>query len=68
MSMADTKPHPSPSMPSEFVEPTDPAERERLLVEAEAHIEAGRGTPGEEVAAWLLELAAGRVAPPPCAR
>ena len=66
--MANPKPHDSSMMPPELAEPTDPAERERLLVEAEAGIEAGNGTPGEEVAAWLLELAAGRYLPPPCDR
>jgi hypothetical protein len=53
-------------VPLHLVEPTDPAERKRLLDEAEASIEAGRGIPHEQVAAWLFELAAGRPAKAPC--
>ena len=48
------------------MDPTDPAERNRLLNEAEASIRAGRGVPHEKVAAWLYELAAGRPAKAPC--
>ena len=55
-------------VPAELMEPTDPAERKRLLDEAEASIRAGHGTPHSEVRAWLLELAAGRYSPPPCDR
>ena len=57
-----------PPVPAELMEPTDPAERKRLLDEAEASIRAGHGTPHSEVRAWLLELAAGRYSPPPCDR
>ena len=53
-------------VPAELMEPTDPAERERLLVEAEAEIEAGHGIPHAQVRAWLAELAAGRPAKAPC--
>ncbi len=56
------------AVPAELMEPSDPAERERLLADAEADIAAGHFTPGDEVAAWLLELAAGRYSPPPCDR
>jgi len=31
------------------MEPADPAERERLLIEAEAETEDGHGTPHDEV-------------------
>jgi hypothetical protein len=55
-------------VPQHLVEPTDPAERTRLVAEARAQIEAGHFTPGDDVGDWLLELAAGRYAPPPCAR
>ena len=54
-------------VPAHLMEPTDPAERKRLLDEAEASIAAGHGIPHEQVAAWLLELAAGRPAKAPCA-
>ena len=53
-------------VPPELMEPTDPAERKRLLDEAEASIRAGRGVPHEKVGAWLYELAAGRAAKAPC--
>ena len=48
------------------MDPTDPAERNRLLNEAEASIRVGRGVPHEKVAAWLYELAAGLPAKAPC--
>jgi hypothetical protein len=50
----------------DLMEPADPAERERLLIEAEAEIEDGHGTSHDEVLAWLKELAAGHPLPPPC--
>ena len=53
-------------VPPELMEPSDPAERKRLLDEAEASIRAGRGVPHEAVATWLYELAAGRPAKAPC--
>jgi hypothetical protein len=55
-------------IPLDLLEPTDPAERERALVEAEAEIEAGQGTPHDQVRTWLRDLAAGKAAPPPCDR
>lgn len=55
-----------PPLPAELMEPTDPAERTRLLAEARAQLDAGQGIPHERVAAWLLELAAGRPAKAPC--
>lgn len=65
--MSQPKPEPDdyPVLP-DLMEPIDRAERERLLVEAEAEIEAGYGIPHDAVRAWLKELAAGRSAPPPC--
>lgn len=53
---------------SQLTEPSDPAERERLLAEAEAEIEAGLGVPHSEAQTWLTELAAGRHAKVPCDR
>jgi hypothetical protein len=53
-------------VPAHLVEPTDPAERTRLLDAARADIAAGHGIPHEQVAAWLFELAAGRPAKAPC--
>ena len=55
-------------VPLQLVEPTDPGERTRLLAAARAEIAASHFTPGDEVASWLLELAAGRYALPPCDR
>ena len=55
-------------VPLHLVEPTDPAERRRLLAEAEASIAAGHGVPHAQVRAWLTELAAGRPAKAPRAR
>jgi hypothetical protein len=55
-------------VPAHLMEPTDPAERRRLLAEAEASIAAGRGVPHAQARAWLSELAAGRPAKAPCAR
>ncbi len=66
--MAHPKTEPNAAVPRELMAPTDPAERERALVAAEAEIEAGCGTPHDEVRAWLMELAAGRSLPPPCDR
>lgn len=43
--MAHPKADPTLRVPPEPMEPTNPAERERVLVEAEADIEAGQGTP-----------------------
>jgi hypothetical protein len=53
-------------IPSDLVEPSNPAERERQLVEAEAEIEAGHFKTQEEVRTWLSELVAGRDVPRPC--
>ena len=61
-----TSNHDDDLVPAELMEPTDPAERTRLLTKAEASIEAGLGIPHEKVATWLLELAAGRPAKAPC--
>ena len=66
MEIAKTQGAPAPS--SDLTEPTNATERGRLLVEAEADIKAGYGTPGTEVASWLLDLTAGRHASPPCDR
>jgi hypothetical protein len=66
--MAHPKTDPNAGVPPDLLEPSDPAERERALVAAEADIEAGNGTPHDEVRAWLLDLAAGRSLPPPCDR
>ena len=38
-----------PPVPAALLEPTDPAERERLLTEAEAAIESSHGIPHGEV-------------------
>jgi hypothetical protein len=53
-----------PFQNSHLMEPTNAAERKRLLDEAEASIEAGRGIPHDKVAAWLFELASGRAEGP----
>lgn len=66
--MPQPKPEPDDALPPELAEPTDPAERERLLLEAEAEIEAGHATPNDDVLTWLRELAAGHHMPPPCDR
>jgi hypothetical protein len=54
--------------PEELTEPTDPAEHERQLSEAEAEIEAGHFNTQEEVRSWLSELVGGHNVPPPCDR
>jgi predicted transcriptional regulator len=38
----------------------------RAIAEAEAEIDAGKGVPHAKVREWLLKLAKGEVAPPPC--
>ncbi|HJU16315.1 MAG TPA: CopG family transcriptional regulator [Stellaceae bacterium] len=38
----------------------------RAIAEAEAEIDAGKGITHERVREWLLKLAKGEVAPPPC--
>ncbi len=66
--MAHPKTAPGFRVPPDLMEPTAPAERERLLIEAEAEIEAGHGPSHADVMAWLRDMAAGRVSPPPCDR
>ena len=53
-------------VPLHLMEPTDTADRARLLDEAEASIKAGQGIPHDKVAAWLFELAGGHPAKAPC--
>lgn len=36
------------------------------IAEAEAEIDAGKGVPHAKVREWLLKLAKGEIAPPPC--
>ena len=38
----------------------------RAIAEADAEIDAGKGVPHAKVREWLLKLAKGAVAPPPC--
>jgi len=38
----------------------------RAIAEAETEIDAGKGVPHAKVREWLLKLAKGEIAPPPC--
>ena len=38
----------------------------RAIAEAEAELDAGKGIPHEKVREWLLKLARGEIARPPC--
>jgi predicted transcriptional regulator len=38
----------------------------QAIAEAEAEIDAGKGVPHAKVREWLLKLAKGVIAPPPC--
>lgn len=38
----------------------------RAIAEAETEIDAGKGVPHVKVREWLLKLAKGEIAPPPC--
>ena len=47
-------------------EQIDPDEEAAAIAEAEAELDAGKGVPHEKVREWLLKLARGEIAPPPC--
>ncbi len=55
---------PAINQPDRLTQPTDPAERERLLVEAAR----APKVPHAEVDAWLADLEAGKYRPRPRAR
>ena len=58
--MADLQPEPIEQAAAELMGPSDPVEREGVLVGADADIDAGGGVPHDAVRTWLIELAAGR--------
>ena len=52
--------------PESILESTDEEIEARAIAEADAAVAAGKGVPHERVRDWLLKLAKGEVAPPPC--
>ena len=52
--------------PKTIFDEIDEEAEARAIAEAEAEIDAGKGVPHAKVRKWLLKLAKGEVAPPPC--
>lgn len=54
------------SAPKSACDAIDAEIEARVIVEAEAEIDAGKGVPYVKIREWLLKLAKGELLPPPC--